>query len=73
MQLVLWHLNCAINLNPKFIEAIDLKEKITGRQVTDVDNSAIRGFVRQQIMSESTRPATMPSDATTQPTIGSAQ
>jgi type IV pilus assembly protein PilQ len=73
MQLVLWHLNCAINLNPKFIEAIDLKEKITGRQVTDVDNSAIRGFVRQQIMSESTRPATMPSDNTTQPTIGSAQ
>jgi len=73
MQLVLWHLNCAINLNPKFIEAIDLKEKITGRQVTDVDNSAIRGFVRQQILSESTRPATMPSDAATQPTIGSAQ
>jgi type IV pilus assembly protein PilQ len=58
MHLVLWHLNCAINLNPKFIEAIDLKEKITGRQVTDVDNSAIRYFVRQQIMAETAGPTT---------------
>jgi type IV pilus assembly protein PilQ len=58
IDLVLWHLNCAINLNPKFIEAIDLKEKITGRQVTDVDNSAIRYFVRQQIMAENAAPTT---------------
>jgi type IV pilus secretin PilQ/predicted competence protein len=58
MNLVLWHLNCAINLNPKFIEAIDLKEKITGRQVTDVDNSAIRYFVRQQIMAQNAGPTT---------------
>jgi type IV pilus assembly protein PilQ len=58
MHLVLWHLNCAINLNPKFIEAIDLKEKITGRQVTDVDNSAIRSFVRQQVMADIPGPTT---------------
>jgi type IV pilus assembly protein PilQ len=61
MNLVIWHLNCAINLNPKFIEAIDLKEKITGRQVTDVDNSAIRSFVKDQIMADAVPPATMPS------------
>jgi type IV pilus secretin PilQ/predicted competence protein len=56
INLALWHLNCAINLNPKFIEAIDLKEKITGRQVTDVDNSTIRSFVRQEIMAETAEP-----------------
>ena len=27
VNLALWHLSCAINLNPTFIEAIDLKEK----------------------------------------------
>jgi type IV pilus assembly protein PilQ len=73
MNLVLWHLNCAINLNPKFIEAIDLKEKITGTQVTAADNSAIRGFVREQIMTDIAPPSTMPSMPTTQQTIGSAQ
>jgi type IV pilus assembly protein PilQ len=75
LDLVLWHLNCAINLNPKFIEAIEMKEKITGKQVTDVDNSAIRSFVRQQIMAQTpppstaAAPATRPSvaDATTRP------
>ncbi len=61
LNLALWHLNCATNLNPKFLEAIELKEKITGRQVTDVDNSAIRGFVRQEIMADTTAPTTLPS------------
>jgi type IV pilus assembly protein PilQ len=56
LNLALWHLNCATNLNPKFLEAIELKEKITGKQVTDVDNSAIRGFVRRQIMAETAIP-----------------
>ncbi|MGE5611624.1 MAG: secretin and TonB N-terminal domain-containing protein, partial [Bacillota bacterium] len=48
----LWHLNCATNLNPKFLEAIKMKESLTGRELTSVDNSSIRGFVRQQILSE---------------------
>ncbi|MGD0137310.1 MAG: hypothetical protein ABSD28_00400 [Tepidisphaeraceae bacterium] len=64
VNLALWHLDCAINLNPKFAEAIDLKEKITGVQVTDVDNSTIRGFVRGQIMAETAvEPATRPAMA----------
>ncbi|MGD0461781.1 MAG: hypothetical protein ABSB74_04760, partial [Tepidisphaeraceae bacterium] len=54
----LWHLNCAINLNPKFLEAIEMKESITGKQVADVDNSAIRLFVRRQIMAEMPLPST---------------
>jgi type IV pilus assembly protein PilQ len=48
----LWHLNCATNLNPKFTEAIKMKESITGRELASVDNSSVRGFVRQQILSE---------------------
>ena len=62
VNLALWHLNCAINLNPTFIEAIDLKEKITGKQVRDVDNSTIRGFVRRQIMLDMQIPTTAPSE-----------
>jgi type II secretory pathway component GspD/PulD (secretin) len=52
----IWHLDCATDLNPHFIEAIDLKEKLTGKQVTDVDNSTIRGFVRRQIMLDNPPP-----------------
>jgi type IV pilus assembly protein PilQ len=52
MDKVVWHLDCAIDLNPHFIEAIDLREKITGKVVTDVDNSTIRGFVRRMIMED---------------------
>jgi len=58
MDKAVWHLNCAIDLNPHFIEAIDLKEKITGKQVTDVDNSTIRGFVRRMIMEDNPPPPT---------------
>ncbi|HEX2971479.1 MAG TPA: secretin and TonB N-terminal domain-containing protein [Tepidisphaeraceae bacterium] len=48
----IWHLNCATNLNPKFLEAIKMKESLTGRELTTVDNSSIRGFVRRQIIAE---------------------
>lgn len=48
----LWDLNLAINNNPKFLAAIKLKEDLLGERVWDEDNSAIRGFVRQQIMKE---------------------
>jgi hypothetical protein len=51
-QKVLWHLDCATNLNPKFSEAVDLKERISGKVVTDVDNSSIRSFVRDMIMND---------------------
>jgi type IV pilus assembly protein PilQ len=71
LDLALWHLNCAINLNPKFIEAIEMKEKITGKQVTDVDNSAIRSFVRQQIMAQTLPPATAAAPAT-RPSVANA-
>jgi len=51
-RLALWHLDCATNLNPKFLEAIDLKEKVSGKVVTSVDNSSIRSFVRDSVLND---------------------
>jgi len=48
----LWHLNCATNLNPKFIEAIDLKERTTGVVVTTSDNSTVRSYVKRMILAD---------------------
>lgn len=48
----LWFLDAATNLNPKFLEAVKLKESLTGREITSVNNSSIRNFVREQIMAD---------------------
>jgi type IV pilus assembly protein PilQ len=48
-NLALWHLDMATNLNPTFLEAIELKEKVSGKRVTDTDNSIIRNFVSQSV------------------------
>jgi type IV pilus assembly protein PilQ len=48
----LWHLNSAINLNPQFLEAIKMKEEITGQELRSVDNSTIHGFVTRRIVAE---------------------
>lgn len=57
----LWHLDCATNLNPQFIEAINLKQELTGRELSYADKSTIRDFVKQQIMAEREQtPATQP-------------
>jgi type IV pilus assembly protein PilQ len=50
----LFNLNAALNLNPKFLEAIELKEELTGDLVQGVDNSSIRGFVRRSMLSGGT-------------------
>ncbi len=66
----LWHLNCATNLNPKFIEAIEMKQELTGREVTTADSSSVRHYVRRMMLedvapvSSTTRPATRPADLT---------
>lgn len=60
----LWHLNCATNLNPKFLEAIELKENLTGKEVTAADNSTIRHFVKERILAERlAAPTTLPAEA----------
>ena len=60
-DLALWHLNNATNLNPQFVEAIELKAKVSGRRVTESDSSVIRDFVTKSILgSELTPPAAPP-------------
>ncbi|HEX3355740.1 MAG TPA: secretin and TonB N-terminal domain-containing protein [Tepidisphaeraceae bacterium] len=57
----LWFLDAATNLNPKYLEAINLKQDITGKVVTTSDNSSIRQFVTRQILEEKLNPpATQP-------------
>jgi type IV pilus assembly protein PilQ len=51
-QKALWHLDCATNLNPKFLEAIEMKQRITGRVVTASDNSSVRLFVRNMVLND---------------------
>jgi type IV pilus assembly protein PilQ len=55
----IWYLGCATDLNPKFLEAIHLKQSLTGHEVTAVDNSSIRDFVQRQILLDQAR-ATKP-------------
>ncbi|MBV8779988.1 MAG: type II secretion system protein GspD [Phycisphaerae bacterium] len=56
----LWNLDCAIDLNPRFLEAIQMKEQLTGETLSDVDNSSIRGFLTREIIAERQTPATRP-------------
>lgn len=60
---VLWHLNCATNLNPRMVEAIDLKEQVSGKVVSATDSSSIRSFVRRAAIEDyqiAVPPATQP-------------
>jgi type IV pilus assembly protein PilQ len=59
-QKILWHLDCATNLNPTFTEAIELKQKTTGREVTTTDNSSIRTFVQRMILADQPAGAPVP-------------
>jgi len=59
-QKVLWHLDCATNLNPTFVEAIELKQRTTGREVAASDNSSIRSFVQNAILADREPGAPLP-------------
>lgn len=48
----MFFLDSATNLNPKFVEAIELKRELTGREVAAADNSTVRSFVRESIIAE---------------------
>lgn len=60
-QKALWYLDCATNLNPLFLEAIRMKENLTGHQISSVDNSSIRHFLTKQVLAD--RPATVQAPA----------
>ena len=57
----LFYLDAATGLNPKFVEAINLKQDLTGHELTTSDGSSIRGFVRKAMLVD-VGPATRPSD-----------
>ena len=59
----LWHLDAATNLNPKFVEAIELKQQLTGRG-GDAGRTAARSaaFVRRADHRRPSPPATQPTD-----------
>lgn len=61
----LWHLNAALNLNPKFAEAMDLKARIQGREVHSVDGSSIHEFVTRAILRDRAT-TTQPADGMTE-------
>jgi type IV pilus assembly protein PilQ len=73
-EVALWHLNSATNLNPTFLEAIKMKEQLTGVELTASDNSSIRGFLRKQLLADPARPTTMPvvQEPTTKPSVAKA-
>jgi len=48
----IWYLDAAISLNPTFLEAIKMKESLSGKEVTTVDNSNARTFLKRQVMAE---------------------
>ncbi len=72
----IWHLDAAINLNPKFLEAIKLKQDLTGEEISSVTNGPMHDFMGNAILKDRA-PATRPSvEATpapaTQPTVAAA-
>lgn len=67
-SLALWQLDAATNLNPTFLEAIELKEKVSGKRVTDSDNSMIRNFVSRSVLDATTFPPAA-SDSATNPAM----
>jgi type IV pilus secretin PilQ/predicted competence protein len=57
-NVALWYLDMAINLNPMFLEAIELREKVSGQRVTDPDNSIIRHYLEDSMLSDASHTAT---------------
>jgi hypothetical protein len=60
-QKALFHLNCAIQLNPHFTEAIEMRTQLSGHEATAVDNSTIRYFLKKQVLADRANGTTMPS------------
>lgn len=61
----MWYLDCATNLNPSFLEALQLKEQVSGKQIMESDNSSIRHFISDVIVDEQAKKQA--SESTTAP------
>ncbi|MEM7806854.1 MAG: secretin and TonB N-terminal domain-containing protein [Planctomycetota bacterium] len=44
-----FHLNAALQLNPSFLEALELREELVGRAFVAADGSSVRSFVERSI------------------------
>jgi type IV pilus assembly protein PilQ len=72
----IWFLDAATGLNPMFIEAINMRQDLTGQELTMTGGSTARSFVQRAILADRA-PATMPSadaddlmcDPSTQPAM----
>jgi type IV pilus assembly protein PilQ len=56
-QKAIWYLDSATNLNPKFLEAIQMKQDLTGQVLSTSDNSSIRSFLTREMLAEKLSPA----------------
>jgi type IV pilus assembly protein PilQ len=59
----IFYLNAATGLNPTFMDAINLRQDLTGRELSTAHGSSIRGFVRKAMLVDHT-PTEPLSDAT---------
>jgi hypothetical protein len=48
----IWYLNSAIDLNPTFQEALDLKQEIEGKEIMASDNSSLYHFVSRSLLAD---------------------
>jgi hypothetical protein len=55
-QKAIWYLDSATNLNPKFLEAIQMKQDLTGQVLSTSDNSSIRSFLTREMLAETLSP-----------------
>ncbi len=63
----MWYLDCATSLNPSFLEALQLKEQVSGKQIIESDGSSIRRFIsdvvaNEQATKKASEPTTSPAD-----------
>lgn len=62
-----WFIDAAINLNPKFIEAIELRQQLTGEERKSVDNALTRDLISRVLMPKTAPAANANTPAAAQP------
>jgi len=56
----IWFLDAATGLNPMFVEAINMRQELTGQELTETGGSTARSFVQRAILADR-YPDTVPS------------
>ena len=51
-RMALWNLRLALHNDPRFLPAIELKDKLTGQRAWDDDGSGVRSFLRRLVARE---------------------